>query len=74
MDIQNLRLQLLHIAEGSVEEAQAMENYVLGVDGSEQVMGEAIKASGNSAKPKNEECDCFFCSLRKAIEKSNSFS
>ena len=51
-----------------------MENYVLGVDGSEWVIGEAIKASGNGPEPKNEECDCFFCSLRKAIEKSNSFS
>ena len=30
MELQNLRLQALHIAEGDIEKAQAMENYVLG--------------------------------------------
>ena len=30
MELQNLRLQALHIAEGNIEKAQAMENYVLG--------------------------------------------
>ena len=30
MEIQNLRLQLLHIANGNVKAAKEMENYVLG--------------------------------------------
>uniref|UniRef100_UPI000DD0D18E hypothetical protein n=1 Tax=Acinetobacter sp. CFCC 10889 TaxID=1775557 RepID=UPI000DD0D18E len=30
MELQNLRLQALHIAEGNIEKAQAIESYVLG--------------------------------------------
>ena len=37
MEIENLRLQALHIADGNIEKAQAMENYVLGNQEAEQV-------------------------------------
>ena len=62
MEIQNLRLQLLHIADGDVGKAQAMEKYVLEGTGLNQQMGEAVNGE------KDEECNCFLCQLRKAIE------
>ena len=37
MELQSLRLQALHIADGDTEKAQAIENYVLGNQEAEQV-------------------------------------
>jgi hypothetical protein len=84
MEIQNLRLQLLHIADGDIVKAKAMEAYVLAkaeiapdAKASEPTpyksanLGEESNAaeSRNASEPKREECSCFLCALRAAIEK-----
>ena len=62
MEIQDLRLQLLHIADGDVGKAQAMENYVTGVVNAEMNVGEEPKAD-------EEECHCPLCVIGRLIEK-----
>lgn len=84
MEIQNLRLQLLHIADGDIGKAEAMEAYVLAkaeitpnANSSEPApyksanLGEESKVANgrNASEPKREECGCFLCVLRVAIEK-----
>lgn len=83
MEIQNLRLQLLHIADGDVEKAQAMENYITGVVEAEinvsedpapyqsANLGEEPKAAEgrNAGEPK--ECGCFLCTLSVALKEQN---
>ena len=84
MEIQNLRLQLLHIADGDIGKAEAMEAYVLAetkiapnvsawgpAPYKSANLGEESKAANgrNAGEPKREECGCFLCALRMAIEK-----
>ena len=84
MEIQNLRLQLLHIADGDIVKAEAMEAYVLAkaktasnvsdwgpAPYKSANLGEESKAANgrNAGEPKREECGCFLCALRMAIEK-----
>ena len=84
MEIQNLRLQLLHISNGDIGKAEAMEAYVLAkAEIAPNVsawgaalyksanLGEEPKAteSRNAGESKREECGCFLCALRAAIEK-----
>lgn len=66
MNIQDLRLQLLHIADGNVDRAKHMEAFVFSrdsreVSGVEEVMGEAIKnsliSSGSLSQGRNTEID-----------------
>ncbi|WP_130148936.1 hypothetical protein [Acinetobacter bouvetii] len=64
MEIQNLRLQLLHIADGNVEAAKQMENYVTGVADAELNLGEAPKAEAGE-----EEYRCPLCVIGRLIEK-----
>ena len=64
MEIQNLRLQLLHIADGDVEKAQVMEAYVLAKEAAEVNVGEAPKAEAGE-----EECRCPLCVIGRLIEK-----
>jgi hypothetical protein len=69
MEIQNLRLQLLHIANGDIDKAQTMEAYVLAEAKtiSEKNVGEELKAA--QGKPELEkECGCLICLLGKAIK------
>ena len=78
MEIQNLRLQLLHIANGNVKAAKEMENYVLGestvhkemenyVLGESTVHAETHTVEANEGN-RDEDCGCFICCMRKAIE------
>lgn len=64
MEIQNLRLQLLHIANGNVKAAKEMENYVLGES---TVHAETHTVEANEGN-RDEDCGCFICCMRKAIE------
>ena len=67
MEIQNLRLQLLHIADGNIDDAKEMESYVLG-----EIVGTNEKTVNGEPEAKlGEDCSCFVCSLRKAIEQGN---
>ena len=69
MEIQNLRLQLLHIADGDINKAQSMEAYVLAEAKtfSEKNIGEEPKEA--QSKPESvEECSCLICLLGKAIK------
>ena len=75
MEIQNLRLQLLHIADGNVEAAKLMEAYVLAeakpaVD-AELNLGEAPKTEALKTKAGEEECRCFVCFIEKAFKEQN---
>ena len=48
-----------------------MENYVLSSVGLNRAVGEAVngeKAANSAEGLKDEECNCFLCQLRKAIE------
>ena len=68
MEIQNLRVQLLHIADGDVQAAKQMEAYVLAeakpaVD-AKLNLGEAPKAEAGE-----EECRCPLCVIGRLIEK-----
>lgn len=68
MEIQNLRLQLLHIANGNIDDAKEMESYVLG-----EIVGTNEKTvNGEPEAELGEECDCLVCQLRKAIQQSNA--
>jgi len=71
MEIQNLRLQLLHIADGNVEAAKLMENYVTGVADAELNLGEAPKTEALKTKAGEEECRCFICFIEKAFKEQN---
>ena len=71
MEIQNLRLQLLHIAGGNVEAAKLMENYVTGVVDAELNLGEAPKTEALKTKAGEEECRCFICFIEKAFKEQN---
>ena len=62
MEIQNLRLQALHIANGDIEKAQDIENYVLGNQKAEstglnQQMGEEIKAESADGDCNTGDCN-----------------
>ena len=65
MEIQNLRLQLLHIADGDVGKAQAMEKYVLEGTGLNQQMGEAVKTAEVGEDPVDEKCGCLICLIKE---------
>ena len=60
MEIKNLRLQLLAMANCDIESAKAMEAYVFSVDAADKV------DAGKDPEP--EECRCPACVLRKIIE------
>jgi hypothetical protein len=67
MDIQNIRMQLLHIANGNVEAAKEMESYVLG----DSTVHAGTPAGVATEGKLDEECGCFICVMRKAIAESN---
>lgn len=69
MEIQNLRLQLLHIANGDIDKAQTMETYVLAEAKtiSEKNVGEELNAAQGKPELK-KECSCLICLLGKAIK------
>ena len=57
MEIQNLRVQLLSMVNGNVEQAKDMERYVLGeVSGVEETMGSAIRQGGSLGKLPDVDC------------------
>ncbi len=64
MEIQNLRLQLLHIANGNVKAAKEMENYVSG-ESTAHAETQTVEANEGN---RDEDCGCFICCMRKAIE------
>jgi len=67
MEIQNLRLQLLHIANCDINDAKEMESYVLG-----EIVGTTEKTvTGEPEAKLGEDCSCWLCSMRKAIEQGN---
>ena len=68
MEIQNLRLRLLHIADGDIKAAKEMESYVLG-----EIVGTNEKTvTGEPDAGFGEECGCLICQLRKAVEEGNA--
>ncbi|MDN5622811.1 MAG: hypothetical protein L0G96_06740 [Acinetobacter sp.] len=69
MEIQNLRLQLLHIADGDIDKAQSMEAYVLAEAKTtlEKNVGEEPKPTQGMPESE-EECGCIICLLGKAIK------
>ena len=74
MEIQNLRLQLLHIADGDVGKAQAMEAYVLAkeevnVNAGEESAPYQSANLGEEPKADEEECHCPLCVIGRLIEK-----
>ncbi len=60
MEIKNLRLQLLAMANCDIEAAKAMEAYVLSVD--------AVDSVDAGKGPENKKCGCPACVLQKIIE------
>ena len=80
MEIQNLRLQLLHIADGNVEKAQVMEAYVLAKEAAEVNVGEEpapYQSANLGEEPKTaegrgasepKECSCPLCIIGRLIE------
>ncbi|WP_213067277.1 pentapeptide repeat-containing protein, partial [Acinetobacter sp. CFCC 10889] len=60
MEIQNLRLQALHITDGDIEKAQDIENYVLGNQKAEKVaepQAESTDANGNTGYCNTGNCN-----------------
>lgn len=89
MEIQNLRLQLLHIADGNIGKAEAMETYVLskakispnaGAEpkpyASTASLGKEPRSaqSANAGSNTKEECGCFSCFLYALINTANQRS
>ena len=58
MELQSLRLQALHIADGNIEKAQAMENYVLGNQEAEQVAELQAVQAESAADDKGNTGNC----------------
>ena len=70
MEIQNLRLQLLHIADGNVEAAKLMEAYVL-AEAKPAVDAELNPGEAPKTEAGEEECRCFICFIEKAVKEQN---